>query len=665
VGVTRGDPSVLAWYSDAMLARLSSTRREVAGYGTAMGRLLAAPSDLPLGVADRSGAIVADLDELERVDQHPGRFALALRGADQLARFPLLLDPRPRRSPDPIDPAARASAAGLIDELRDAVGDGWFPPGLLARLERAGADPVLALALVDGLGPDGLLAFPSGIDQRHQLLAMDARWDPARTPHAFLTDGERAIDALARALALATHHGLPVRVAGDLVDAATEERGHALGLSVLLGRGGTFDERFALRVADRLYRAERAAGRSPFWRPLAEDGQGRVPSLFGADHWFDPLTGAFLALAAHPLAAQDLLLAVDGTGDRLAYLAGGRTWHADRGAAFGGLIEAAATVHRDLDPGTGSPGYRSALVATRFLDALPYHEGGWRLLRDGDPGYRLYPGLVPAVGTVLATYAADVRETPHRRSPGGEVWTRPLDRLPAGAQAHGITLEPTRLRLLLEAVAHDEDAFASMVAAHQLLTRMELTEVATGIAPGTTRAEALDALVAPLRRNAEYAGMLLHAGNLVELEAGAAADARVRTIGRLAEQGVGLATPGGPITKAVLGQVTSAVTGDLATTSAHGQTARQHARAAVHLERALLTDLTYGVLLDAGWYAPGGPLADDRPVEVGFLADGRLVPVADLGPDARQAYDAWRAGSGNAALEADIDDALDLGIGRY
>jgi hypothetical protein len=669
MGVTRGDPSLLAGYTDATVARVARSRAATNEYRAAIRRLLAAPSDLPVPIVDRSGELAADLDDLERLDRQPARFAAALLLADQLARFPWV-GGRPLEASPPVDPAAaRALATELAVDLEAATRDGWFDPALLARVERAVPVPELAVALVDELGPEGLLAFPAALEVRYRSLTTGTVWDPDRPPHTFLEDGERVIDSLGRALALASQHGLPSSFADEVVAAATQVQGHAVGLSLYLGRGGRFDGRFAVRVAEGLYEAERSSGVSPFWRPLADDAHGQVPWFFGSDHWFDPLASAARALSHHPLAAQDFLLGDDvgAERDRLSYLTAERTWRADQGAGFGALIEAATTVHRDHD-GDRSPGYRSALLASRFLHELPFHEGGWRLLRSDDPGYHLYPALVPTVGRVLAVYVADVQATPLGRADhasAGAVWTEGRAFQSAASVAHGIVLSPARLPLLLEAVAGDDGAFNELVTAQHVLARQQLDHVASQL--GTEDdAVVRERLNSVLTRISALAGATLHAGNLVEIGDGAATDARVARLAGLADTGLGLAMPGGPVTKAALGQVTSAVTGEFDGTGAEAS-ARWEATTAVTVQHRALIDLTHAVLLDHGWYAPGGPLEAHRPEGLRFVGDdGDLVPRVALDEVGVQQLDNWTDLAGTSDLRTTITTYLTRGMnGQY
>jgi hypothetical protein len=148
--VTRADPVLLRAYTDTTLRRVATARTVAADYGTALRRLHAAPTDLPVPVADRSGAVDADLADLALLDRRPALFAAALEAAD---------DPGSSAALD----AVRAAFDGLTDAELDAIADAmpWLvgsldgvPPRVRYRanlhLVRAELDRVRALHAATG-----------------------------------------------------------------------------------------------------------------------------------------------------------------------------------------------------------------------------------------------------------------------------------------------------------------------------------------------------------------------------------------------------------------------------------------------------------------------------------------------------------------------------------
>lgn len=80
----RGNPELLAAYSEDMLPQVGALRPLVEDHAAAVSAYNAAsPNDLGSSVPDRSGAIDASLEALHRLDRLPAAFAEALRSVDR------------------------------------------------------------------------------------------------------------------------------------------------------------------------------------------------------------------------------------------------------------------------------------------------------------------------------------------------------------------------------------------------------------------------------------------------------------------------------------------------------------------------------------------------------------------------------------------------------
>jgi hypothetical protein len=198
--MTWGDPARLRDYTAGTTARVGASHGRLAAYRQAMARLLAAPSDLPVAVPDRSPAITEDLARLRAVDQQPARFAAALRSADRVV-FPVapasLAAPRERPWPQPTTSTAmtEARATELVDRLPALLAaDAELPEiyddlaAMLSQLE----DPALAAAVHGRWSADDLLAL-----LRLVLDAQLGKQDPTAAGHAWIVDREPMVDLLA------------------------------------------------------------------------------------------------------------------------------------------------------------------------------------------------------------------------------------------------------------------------------------------------------------------------------------------------------------------------------------------------------------------------------------------------------------------------------------
>jgi hypothetical protein len=198
-GVTRGDVARLRTFSERMLARVDASEATRAEYAAAMARLHAAPSDLPVGVPDRSATIADDLATLRVLDRQPARFAAALLLADRAAGgagwLTALLGRWWAALRSGAALRAEARAAELHDELAALLADGRplerrydAVATLLAALD----DPALAAAFYERLRPEQLFALLELVHEAQQVKA-----DPTAPGNAWIAGREPMTDLLA------------------------------------------------------------------------------------------------------------------------------------------------------------------------------------------------------------------------------------------------------------------------------------------------------------------------------------------------------------------------------------------------------------------------------------------------------------------------------------
>jgi hypothetical protein len=173
----RGIPTVLATYTHEMTARVDASRGPVAEYSDAVRQLLAAPTELPVAVPDRSARLDTDLDELARLDRQPAVFAAALRLAD---RFPLAAIAVPpalalrvqqllERADLDTQLSRHVAGERLAARLLEILGSNRDGDELRAQLATVlggldTSDPAMLAAFYDHLGAEGLLELLTSVE---------------------------------------------------------------------------------------------------------------------------------------------------------------------------------------------------------------------------------------------------------------------------------------------------------------------------------------------------------------------------------------------------------------------------------------------------------------------------------------------------------------------
>jgi hypothetical protein len=311
-------------------------------------------------------------------------------------------------------------------------------------------------------------------------------------------------------------------------------------------------------------------------------------------------------------------------------------------------VVAASTRYRDHG-GEGSPGYRSAQIASQFLEDLPYGSPD-----DQHPdAYRLPADLRDSTGVILGAYINDVRRSLSGNSGQlGAVWTVAEGGLP-GTQAYGLTLPTVKAAQLLTVVLGDREALRSVIAAQQLFTRQQFDYAAgllNGADPTINRAEAKALWGNAVESNSRLAGSILQAAN-ADREADAAAhDARVKDNLDLLSKLSSAATSfiplrGGPFTEIALGEAKELVFNQ-GLTDYQGIARNQAASSGIVLE-AQLVDLvaTTGYanhLYHNGVFGTGG-IPHVEPTDPGYFLDqaGKLIPWTHMTRIQQDTYINW------------------------
>ncbi|HEY8339593.1 MAG TPA: hypothetical protein VIK95_06975 [Egibacteraceae bacterium] len=120
--VTCADPERLDAYAATTLAAVALVRPGVEAYRHRLARLLDAETDLPVGLADRSGEVTAVLAGLERLDRQAAVLADALRSVDAAwQRYDAVSGHWLHRAADGADTALTAAArVAALRRLREA-----------------------------------------------------------------------------------------------------------------------------------------------------------------------------------------------------------------------------------------------------------------------------------------------------------------------------------------------------------------------------------------------------------------------------------------------------------------------------------------------------------------------------------------------------------------
>ncbi|GAB2686100.1 DUF6571 family protein [Thalassiella azotivora] len=550
--------------------------------------------------------------------------------------------------------AAELTAGRLWERVLPMVQGGRFDDAALDELEAALADPWVATALVERIGPENLATLPfwvaQGADSYGPLRFPEQGYGDPDDPYGgqdYLEDGERLVDLLAGALTTATHDpGLDPGFVQGLQDAVgTPEGGY--GLSALMTRGGTWDTDVAVAVSQAVLARDRQVDGALGWVNGLPPGAG-IPRLFGTDNHGDPLIGVSNLLARDPAAAQQFLVE-DGV---VEYLAGEREWpwHDDKGAAFGALLETATTTHRDSGP-VGGPGWTSAEITGRLVEAL-----------GGERGGDVPDGMQASIGTILSQYVDDVHRVGASRS-GDSVHGAQQ-----GEGAWGAGMDRDSLRALVGGLS--DEAYADLLA-HQGLKAQSVMDAAA--ASGDP--ERIDAALQDI---ASTLGMLTEGISSERIAEGAASDARTKAFLDLAGGVLGLPTvPGGSVVNFVVGQGTEQVLSRFETD--HAGDAVRDANGRVDVVRALMEDLTSSAMLEHGFFHEPDGDGGTRPApthpwnqpyaERGSAGDfldrsGDLLPWDEMTPAQRDAYQNWRfADPEVGAVFEDRDTSMEAHLG--
>ncbi len=395
---------------------------------------------------------------------------------------------------------------------------------------------------------------------------------------------------------------------------------------------------------------------------------------------------ALVALAHHSAVAQDFF--TDPQRRPLAYLMRKHHWDGTADADLAWAIEAAGTEFRDHDlPPGGSRGYKSALIAS------------WAVHFWSDPKVQKnLPNTRGNLGTILAQYTGDVHRDTRaftQRMPG--VVTGPdANKNLIGAEPYGAKFNSMSLKRAMTWAFEDPDAFKTVIAAHGQYSTEVLDELGAEIARKVTadfeswhksHPDATKQHVATMRQKllesrmsgsegGEFAQAvrnlsmttyaLTDAVNIASIEAAKRDDARFAIFKEVSEKVVGLAPgPQGKFIGLLADEAKGKIFGQIKSTN-EGR-ARTDADTALGAAQHMFTDLTMAAMMRHRLFGDEGKPPETHPyfhqdfrpgAEGHFLADGKLIPWAEMNNSQREDYEEWLTLNGIGRVFSQPDGAI-------
>ncbi|GGP16528.1 hypothetical protein LDL08_26620 [Nonomuraea glycinis] len=580
-------------------------------------------------------------------------------------------------------PAEGAAAAKkLAARLRDKVGSHSLDAETVAEIERHKNDPFFALAFAKEVPPRELKA----------LLARTYGSDlpPSQRPlqHDVALQ-ERLGTMLSTLLGTASRGVGRMQLADDYPDRLVEDIENpqdAFAVKKLL-QDGEFDHKFLLTVAQKLYDQDVAhppdlsLPRDPWTMPGPKD-------ITPGD--LSPMGTALVALAHHPAVAQDFF--TDPQRRPLAYLMRKHPWQGDADADLGRAIEVASTEFRDHDlPPGESRGYKSALIAS------------WAVHFWSDPKAQAnLPQTRAHLGKVLAQYTGDVhRDTRSftEKTPG--VVTGPdADKNLSGEEPYGAKFNAKDLQKVMTWAFESDDAFKTVAVAHAQYATKMLDELADKIALEVktefeawrnSHPEATEQQLNAMRQEileermsrsegAEFATatrslsmttwVITDAANIADITEAKQNDARFAMFKEITEKVVGLAPgPQGKFVGLLVDSAKGKIFGEIK--SSHEQHARADADTAIGAAKHMFTDLTAAAMMRHGLFGDGTVPVETHPhhhkdfapgSEGYFLADGKIIPWAEMNAEQREDYEEWLGLNTTGPVFSRPDESIAIGF---
>ncbi|MGW0805409.1 hypothetical protein [Nonomuraea sp. NPDC002799] len=554
-----------------------------------------------------------------------------------------------------------ATAKRLATKVRDKIASHALDARTVAEIERHKKDPYFALAFAKEISPRELKALLAR--------AYGAGLPPSERPRQNdVALQERLATMLSTLLGTASRGAGGMRLPADYADRLAEDVDdpqNAFALKKLL-QDGEFDHTFLLTLTRKLYDADlahppdRSRARDPWTAPGPKD----MPP---GD--LSPMGTALVALAHHPAVAQDFF--TDPQRKPLDYLMRRHHWDGEADAELGWAIQAASTEFRDHDlPPGGSRGYKSALIAS------------WAVHFWTDPKVQAnLPHTRANLGTVLAQYTGDVHrdtQTFMTKMPG-VVTDEDADKNVLGAEPYGAKFNSMDLRQVMTWAFEDDEAFKTVATAHGQYSTKMLDELAGKVAsevkaefaawrnahPEATKAQAdamrQDILEERMSRSvgAEFSQamrnlsmttwVIADAANIADIKEAKENDARLATFKEITEKVVGLAPgPQGKFIGLLVDSAKNKIFGEIK--SNHEAQARADADSALGAAKHMFTDLAVAAMMRHGLFGDPTVPAESHPYFYGdfapgsaghFLADGKLVPWAEMNADQREDYEEW------------------------
>ncbi|MEU8357871.1 hypothetical protein AB0C27_17800 [Nonomuraea sp. NPDC048882] len=571
-----------------------------------------------------------------------------------------------------------ATAKTMATKLREQVTSHSLDPHLVAEIERHKNDPYFAVAFAMEIPPRELKAlinalYGAGLSASARPLQRDVQ-----TQDRLLTMLSTILGTASRG---AGRMRLPDGYADQLVD-GIENGQDAFAVKRLL-QDAEFDHTFLLTVVRKLYDKDLAHPPDP---SLPRDPWALPGPRDAAPGDLSPMGAALVALAHHSAVAQDFF--TDPQRRPLAYLMRKHHWDGTADADLAWAIKAAGTEFRDHDlPPGGSRGYKSALIAS------------WAVHFWSDPKVQKnLPNTRGNLGTILAQYTGDIHRATRaftQRMPG--VVTGPdANKNLIGAEPYGAKFNSMSLKRAMTWAFEDPDAFKTVIAAHGQYSTEVLDELGAEIARKVTadfeswhksHPDATKQHVATMRQKllesrmsgsegGEFAQAvrnlsmttyaLTDAVNIASIEAAKRDDARFAIFKEVSEKVVGLAPgPQGKFIGLLADEAKGKIFGQIKSTN-EGR-ARTDADTALGAAQHMFTDLTMAAMMRHRLFGDEEEPPETHPyfhqdfrpgAEGHFLADGKLIPWAEMNNSQREDYEEWLTLNGIGRVFSQPDGAI-------
>ncbi|MEV4019898.1 DUF6571 family protein [Nonomuraea angiospora] len=552
-----------------------------------------------------------------------------------------------------------ALAQAVAAKVRAQAESGTFDAQTIAALEKHKNDPLFAAAFAKEIPPDEL----------KRLISRMFRTDlpPAGRPDEKDLDTEKKVaDLFSTILGTASRaRKLPDKYADELLKDLDDPQS-AFALGKLLGKG-KFDHAFMLDVVKRVYDFDvahpQARAREPESPLPGQDKVRPAPDV-------SPMSTVLSALIHHPKVAQDFF--TDPKRRPLAYLMRERRWGPESDNLLGAALYEASTKFRDHGmPREQSSGYKAALIAS-----WASHYWAEEKVQQNLPNTRIW------AASIHANYISDVHranQAPPRKDIGADTAYDP-DKSLTGVQPYGAVFNKDELKSVETWAFNDNDAFATVAAAHGQYSVKVLDETAAALAaevkaafaawhkahPEATKTQINDKRQEILEEKMGTGGgafqfrgvvndlsettyALTDAANIAKIEEARKNDERYAVYKNMVTKIIDLAPgPPGKFVGLLVDQAKDHIYG--AFTSNQEGKAKKAAANAMDDAKVMFEDATAAAMMRHGLFGDGSAPAPTHPYaskqrpkapENDFLVNGEIMSKDKMSESQKNAYDEW------------------------